>query len=56
MVNKLADATETKQVSITLPKAWIDVIDSQTTAIKTRQDLIREWIEPKIKKLMEAQK
>jgi hypothetical protein len=52
----LADATETKQVSITLPITWVDAIDSQTTEIKTRQDIIREWLEPKVKKIMEVQK
>ena len=43
------DATETKQVSITLPLAWVKAIDKQTTILKSRQDLIREWIQPHIK-------
>lgn len=52
---RLADATETKQVSITLPLTWVEAIDSQTTEIKTRQDIIREWIEPNVRKLLEGQ-
>jgi metal-responsive CopG/Arc/MetJ family transcriptional regulator len=42
------DAAETKQVSITLPLTWVKAIDKQTTVLKTRQDLIREWIQPHI--------
>jgi hypothetical protein len=49
----MADATITKQISITIPLSWVKVVDSQTTDIKTRQDVIREWLEPHVKKLLE---
>jgi metal-responsive CopG/Arc/MetJ family transcriptional regulator len=39
---------KTKQISITLPVAWIEAIDKKTTVLKTRQDLIREIIQTHI--------
>lgn len=53
---KLANALETKQISITLPATWIEAIDTQTTAIKSRQDIVREWLEPKVTPLLKEEK
>ena len=42
---------ESKQISLTLPLAWIEALDKKTTGLKTRQDFIREIIEPHLKEL-----
>ena len=39
---------ETKQISITLPLAWIEALDKKTTVLKSRQDIIRECIQDHI--------
>jgi metal-responsive CopG/Arc/MetJ family transcriptional regulator len=43
------DATETKQISLTLPLAWVKAIDKKATGLKSRQDFIREAIEVYLK-------
>lgn len=41
---------KTIPILLTLPTSWIEVIDKETTPLKTRQDVIRDWIQPVIEK------
>lgn len=47
----MADSTTTQLIGITLPVKWVKIIDTKTSVLKNRQDIIREWIEPKILEL-----
>lgn len=44
----MANATETELIGVTLPKEWVKVIDKHTGLMKSRQDIIRDLIEPTI--------
>jgi metal-responsive CopG/Arc/MetJ family transcriptional regulator len=44
----MANAIETELIGVTLPKTWVQAIDKHTGLMKSRQDIIRDILEPKI--------
>ena len=50
----MTDNVETELIGLTLPKVWIEAIDSKVTLLKNRQDVIREWLEPKVNEILKG--
>jgi hypothetical protein len=44
----MAGSTTTQLIGLTLHTEWVKIIDSKTTILKNRQDIIKEILEPKI--------